>query len=438
MAGCKKTTISRQSSYTSTYRNPLIEQKHHRGSSDGGGNSVSLGAHMLRNLAVISDDKENAEPNVKPGKQYSNGKENEVPDDAKRTILKEFSGGTTTQMKENLLKPSSLQLCIKKNEPDSSIGLKIWDSIDSEKSNSANVWDYSDSEAAPASSWSALPNRALLYRPLPVDVGRCTCIIVKETSPDGFDGGTLYTLYTNEGKGRQNRKLAVAYHRRRRGRSEFTIAQNAKGIMARSEDSLIGIVTANLVGSKYHIWDQGHCLNSRTKRPKLLAAVKEFKCNYIKSQGSGSVLSIFRRQKPLIQHINGLPAEWEGSKDKVHKLFSKVPSYNKFSKRYELDFRDRGRAGLKIQSSVKNFQLTLERNGKQTILQLGRLGKSKYVMDYRYSLAGRRVCIHVIKPSACVWLRSIQNSAAQYKSSLQGRSHDPPNMSLLVVPLPFP
>lgn len=30
------------------------------------------------------------------------------------------------------------------------------------------------------------------------------------------------------------------------------------------------------------------------------------------------------------------------------------------SKQYELDYRDRGRGGLKIQSSVKNFQLTLE------------------------------------------------------------------------------
>ncbi|KAK4395481.1 Tubby-like protein 8 [Sesamum angolense] len=411
MAGCKKTTISRQSSYTSMYRNPLIEQKHHRGSSDGGGNSVSLGAHMRRNLAVISDDKENAEPNVKPGKQYSNGKENEVPDDGKRPILKEFSGGTTTQMKENLLKPSSLQLCIKKNEPDSSIGLKIWDSVDSEKSNSANVWDYSDSEAAPASSWSALPNRALLYRPLPVDVGRCTCIIVKEPSPDGFDGGTLYTLYTNEGKGRQNRKLAVAFHRRRRGRSEFTIAQNAKGIMDRSEDSLIGIVTANLVGSKYHIWDQGHCLNSRTKRPKLLAAVKFIPTVSTWTGNYRSMKAWIPRHQSMqlkntnqIQHINGLPAEWEGSKDKVHQLFSKVPSYNKFSKRYELDFRDRGRAALKIQSSVKNFQLTLERNGKQTILQLGRLGKSKYVMDYRYPLTGYQafcMCLASVDSKLC-------------------------------------
>ena len=33
---------------------------------------------------------------------------------------------------------------------------------------------------------------------------------------------------------------------------------------------------------------------------------------------------------------------------------------NQISRQYELDFRDRGRAGLRIQSSVKNFQLTLE------------------------------------------------------------------------------
>nr|GLL37111.1 cell division control protein 2 homolog D [Ipomoea trifida] len=37
---------------------------------------------------------------------------------------------------------------------------------------------------------------SLLCRPLPADIGRCTCVIVKETSPDGFNGGTLYSLYT--------------------------------------------------------------------------------------------------------------------------------------------------------------------------------------------------------------------------------------------------
>ncbi|XP_057791509.1 tubby-like protein 8 [Salvia miltiorrhiza] len=381
MAGCMKTSISLQNSYTSLYRNPLMEQKN---SNEGAGNAVP---QIRRNLAAATDDKENSSPNVTV-KTDSNGRKYAAD------ILKEFPSAKS-QMRENLLKPSSLELCIKKHEPDSNVGLRVWESLDSGRSNSANVWDYSDSESAPVSSWSTLPNRALLCRPLPVDVGRCTCIIVKESSPDGFDGGTLYTLYTNEGKGRQNRKLAVAHHRRRRGRSEFVVAQSARGIVAPSEDSLIGVVTSNILGSKYHIWDQGHYSNSLTKHPKLLAAVKFMSTVSTWSGNYRSMKAWIPKHQSMqlkntnqIQHMNGLPTEWEGSKDRVHNLFSKVPIYNKFTRQYELDFRDRGRAGLKIQSSVKNFQLTMEKNGKQSILQLGRVGKSKYVMDYRYPLSG--------------------------------------------------
>lgn len=39
--------------------------------------------------------------------------------------------------------------------------------------------------------------RSLLCRPLPLDIGRCTCVIVKEAPPEGLDGGTIYSLYTN-------------------------------------------------------------------------------------------------------------------------------------------------------------------------------------------------------------------------------------------------
>jgi tubby-related protein 1 len=67
-------------------------------------------------------------------------------------------------------------------------------------SSSYEAWDLSDNEAAPASSWATLPNRALLCRPLPLDVGRCTCIIAKETlaaAAAGARGVALYSLYTN-------------------------------------------------------------------------------------------------------------------------------------------------------------------------------------------------------------------------------------------------
>lgn len=148
------------------------------------------------------------------------------------------------------LKASSLELCMQMNDPLP---------LDSSNSKSLKIWDYSDSEAAPASSWSTLPNKSLICRPLPLDIGRCTCVIVKEATPHGLSpAGTFFSLYTYEGQGRQNRKLAVAHHKRRRsGRSEFTVAQNLKGLLSScSEDTFLGTVTANLTGSKYYIWDQ--------------------------------------------------------------------------------------------------------------------------------------------------------------------------------------
>jgi tubby-related protein 1 len=64
-----------------------------------------------------------------------------------------------------------------------------------------------------------------------------------------------------------------------------------------------------------------------------------------------------------IQHISGLPKDWQEKKIKADQLCSRSPFYNNMTKRYELDFRERaGRMGYKVQPSVKNFQMTLEVN----------------------------------------------------------------------------
>ncbi|KAL6972920.1 hypothetical protein U1Q18_027094 [Sarracenia purpurea var. burkii] len=280
MSGFKKSSIPRQSSYNSLYINPLTDlNRHSRSCSDGGsgGNSTDaavlpLGVHVCRKS--VTGYKENA-VSIKPKNSIDGDKENAMPVNGFPCgVAKQFSDGKKPYLTDRALKPSSLQLCMQMSDTDLNFGSKIWDPIESENKSSVNIWDYSDSEAAPASSWSTLPSRSLLCRPLPVDVGRCTCVIVKEASPEGLDGGNLYSLYTNEGKGRQDRKLAVAYHRRRIGRSQFVVAQNMKGIFCNSDDSFIGILAANLMGSKYHVWDQGYSqLNSLPKQGKPPLAV---------------------------------------------------------------------------------------------------------------------------------------------------------------------
>jgi tubby-related protein 1 len=68
----------------------------------------------------------------------------------------------------------------------------------------------------------------------------------------------LCLVESQEGQGRQDRKLAVARHRRRRGRSEFILAQNQDGVFCSSDKNFLGTLGANLVGSKYQIWGQVH------------------------------------------------------------------------------------------------------------------------------------------------------------------------------------
>ncbi|KAK8584688.1 hypothetical protein V6N13_138640 [Hibiscus sabdariffa] len=415
MSELKDPLVQRQASYNSLYVNPLSDLKHNRSCSEG--NHASLSDN--KENVTFGVDKENAAPSTKDG---SSSPFSAV---AKRTgHLKSMSTiGTFDTSKEvprykslstgKVLKESSLQFCMQMNEPDKAFGCKLWDPIDSENSASLNIWDYSDSEAAPASSWSTLPNRALLCRPLPLDIGRCTCVIVKETSPDGFHGGTLYSLYTSEGKGRQDRKLAVAYHKRHNGKSVFAIAQTTKGILSKSDDGCVGLMTANLFGSKYHIWNQGGRTKSSNKQSNPLLGVVRFMPTIATWTGSyRSIKAYIPKHQSMqlknvsqTQHINGLPKDWEGKMDKVHKLFSRIPRYNKVLNQYELDFRERGRAaGLRIQRSVKNFQLTLEENGRQTIVQLGRVDRYKYVMDFRYPLTGYQafcICLASIDSKLC-------------------------------------
>ncbi|XP_050221114.1 tubby-like protein 8 [Mercurialis annua] len=342
----------------------------------------------------------------------SNNKENCKPLSTNGSAPTKVSSNMKSFSTGRVLKPSSLQSCMQINEPDKGLFKPmLWDS-DNSASNSLQIWDFSDSEAAPASSWSTLPNRALLYRALPLDIGRCTCVIVKEALPEGLNGGSLYSLYTNEGHGRQDRKLAIAHHKRRNGKSVFTIAQILKGVLSSSDDSFVGTITANFTGSKYHIWDQGSRLNSPSKHRNPLLGVVTFVPTVTTCTGSCRSMRVYipkhqsmqLKNTTQMQHSNGLPKDWDRKMDKVHKLLSRTPTYNNTSKQYELDYRDKGRAGLRVQRSAKNFQLTSEENGKQTILQLGRVAKSKFVMDFRYPLTGYQafcICLASIDTKLC-------------------------------------
>lgn len=143
MMSCNKSSLQCRNSYDSLHSNPLTDHKHNRSYSEGFNkhNKENQEPNKVNKILGNGSDKENTEPN-----NGSFAVANLVPDERFHS-------------KARALKPSSLQFCMQMNEPDFLLGPKLQEPLDSDNSTSLKIWDYSDSEAAPASSWSTLPNR---------------------------------------------------------------------------------------------------------------------------------------------------------------------------------------------------------------------------------------------------------------------------------------
>lgn len=270
----------------------------------------------------------------------------------------------------------------------------------------SHMWDDPECEVAPASAWSTLGNRTLLCRPLPLDVGRCICYIKREH----YDGVQGYALYTDEGQGRQDRKLAVAVHKRRAGRSEFVVYPAGIECSAKQE-AVLGRVKANLLGSRYSIWDSLDMATPRSSKSPALFGAVIFEPTVSSLTGTYRVMrvSIPKYQSTQIAphtlcENKGLAPDWEEHAANVHTLCSCKPLYNKVTKRYELDFRDRAKRASKIKTSANNFLLTMNENGKQAILIFGKVGKSRYLMEYRFPLTSYQafcICLSSLDSKLC-------------------------------------
>lgn len=113
------------------------------------------------NIAKVSNDKENSEPNeMKKTSDNVADKENVNVDS--NILLSKQTPTAKSRLKDKGWKPSSLQFCMQLNDPNSNFGSNFYEPLDSSKNNSGNIWDFSDSESAPASSWSTIPNRYIL------------------------------------------------------------------------------------------------------------------------------------------------------------------------------------------------------------------------------------------------------------------------------------
>lgn len=141
----KGSSLSRQFSRDSLCINSRGDSRHDRGGDAAPLNPTSVAG------------KENESPNVK-------GSESCVLGEDKEDCSSKHNSKSKLKplRRERALRPSSLQFCMQMNEFESGLVSKPRNDPagpGSENPHSVNIWDYSDSEAAPASSWATLPNK---------------------------------------------------------------------------------------------------------------------------------------------------------------------------------------------------------------------------------------------------------------------------------------
>lgn len=432
MSRFKRPFLSPHQFYKSLYVNPLSESSlEHKQDRLKIGSQVS-GLHLCCGTSEVCDNIEiSKENNILKPQESTTINKNGVDSDERLKVRRAENGNASLGIEDGKLREplhplpdnvsgkhsklrsgglfgATLLPCRELNESDERAPL----CAPGTPSRTLHVWDDDpDCDAAPASSWSALANRSLLCRSLPLDVGLCACYILHEREA-GAESPVVYSLYTDEGHGRHDRKLAVARHRRKAGRSEFVIGQNGAGTsLAKFEDGFLGRLRANLVGSRYFIWDEAYSPDCQYQGARQLLGVVMFEPTITTLTGMFRVMRVYIPKHQSLQmsnatqhEQNGLAKDWEENASKVHELCSRKPHYNTGTRRYELDFRDRIRCGSKIRTSSKNFQLIMEEHGKQIILSHGKVGKSKYVMEYRFPLTAFQafsICLASIDSKLC-------------------------------------
>ncbi|GAQ89704.1 tubby-like protein [Klebsormidium nitens] len=249
----------------------------------------------------------------------------------------------------------------------------------------ASLWEPAVSDVDPPSAWAHLSPADLVARPLPSHVEVCRCYVVREHASKLGTGG-LYTLFTEEGEGREDRQLLVARHVRHVGRSEFVIADSAEQLGEKGGPRCV--LRANFVGSKY-------TAHARDMEGKITEENKLAEIGYATTATSLAPTS----RRMLVT----LPVT-DGAQEPPLALVSKAPLFNQEHKRFEINYGGRAKDGAGIQQSVKNFQLVAEAAEDRTLLLFGKVGKDVFVMDFRPPFTATQafaICLSSVDSKLC-------------------------------------
>lgn len=235
-----------------------------------------------------------------------------------------------------------------------------------------------------------LENRAkFLNEPLPYRAGTVQCYIVRNKS--GMMGKVYPTfelymetdrLFLMSAKKRKNNKT-----------SNYLISKDQKSMSKKDNESYMGKVRSNFVGTEFTVFDAGSNPKDTSDEDSTRAELSfiQYESNILGNRGPRKMVvclpeTTMQGERELMKATKGN----QSMSQKVKKMdlngltvmSNKRPQWNDHVGAYVLNFE-----GRVTMASVKNFQLVEEGKEDEVLLQFGRVEKDKFTLDFSWPLS---------------------------------------------------
>ncbi|XP_078453388.1 LOW QUALITY PROTEIN: uncharacterized protein LOC144720460 [Lampetra planeri] len=268
--------------------------------------------------------------------------------------------------------------------------------------------DGGDPDKNDSPSGGKTPRLRPLWGPPPIEVGdldafalmpapqgiTVMCRITRDKK--GMDRGMYPTYFLHMERDDGRKVFLLAGRKRKRSKTSNYLIATDPVDLSRDGDSFVGKLRANLMGTKFTVFDGGLSFEKRgalardgTGARQEMAAVC-YETNVLGFKGPRRMTVVIPGMDAEQQRVairprgerDSLLSRWTmHSLEGLIELHNKSPVWNDETQSYVLNFH-----GRVTQASVKNFQIVHDTDLDYIVMQFGRVAEEVFTMDYSYPM----------------------------------------------------
>nr|XP_032805310.1 tubby protein-like isoform X1 [Petromyzon marinus] len=212
----------------------------------------------------------------------------------------------------------------------------------------------------------------------------------------GMDRGMYPTYFLHMERDDGRKVFLLAGRKRKRSKTSNYLIATDPVDLSRDGDSFVGKLRANLMGTKFTVFDGGLSFEKRgalardgTGLRQEMAAVC-YETNVLGFKGPRRMAVVIPGMDAEQQRVairprgerDSLLSRWTmRSLEGLIELHNKSPVWNDETQSYVLNFH-----GRVTQASVKNFQIVHDTDLDYIVMQFGRVAEEVFTMDYSYPM----------------------------------------------------